>query len=177
MKLVAGHVDVTDVDELVDSLSAIAIEHDCTVQAVDARYVAGRRHLARALELADRAIERGRAIARNRGVEVLLYVAATRQIERAFETGVSEGRSPIVVLVDGDPTVSATSRSNPDACDESGAASAIEELLDPAPFDDLAGDRQLIRDWFEIGDDEIAATECSLEALVCERVALLALET
>ena len=182
MKLVAGYADVDHVDDFVDSLSAIAIEHDCTVQAVDARYVAGRTHLSRALELADRAIDRDAAIARDRGVEVLLYVTATRQIERAFEIGVSEGRSPVVVLVD-DGGASLPAESDPesssasDSSGESAAASSIEELLDPAPFDDLTGDRERIRDWFEITDEELAATECTLEELVRERVALLVLET
>lgn len=170
MKLVPGYADVEAVDDFVDSLATIAVEHDCTVQAVDARYVAGRTHLTRALELADRAIDRDVAIARDRSVELLLSVAATRQIERAFEIGVSAGQQSVVVLVD------ASSAAEDATSAEQQAATDVEALLEPAAFDDIVGDEARIREWFDIDDTEREVTTASLEALVCERVALLALE-
>ncbi len=54
-------------------------------QAVDARFVAGRDHLEVAAGLAFTADERGKRVADDPAMEVLLYAAATRQIDRAVE--------------------------------------------------------------------------------------------
>jgi len=164
MKLVDGEATVADVDEFVERLSAIGTEHGVTVQAFDARYVVGREHLERAVELADRAIDRGEAIARDRAVEILLYAAGRRQINRAIDMGVDEGTTPAVVLVDGD-----------DDTAEAAAAAALRDLL--APADTLAGfDRQRVMDFFDISETELGATDGTLADLVCERVALLVVE-
>lgn len=170
MKLVSGYAEIEAVDDFVDSLSAIAAEHDCTIQAIDARYVAGRAHLTRALELTDRAISRDVAIADDRSVELLLSIAGTRQIDRAFEVGVSTGRTPVVVVVD------ASEVDGPASQVQEQGAKAVESLLELATFDEIIADEDSLREWFEIDETELAATDASLETLVCERVALLSLE-
>ncbi|WP_323191332.1 KEOPS complex subunit Cgi121 [Halostella sp. PRR32] len=164
MELVEGRLTVDDTDALVERLGEIGDEHGCAVQAFDARYVAGRDHLKRAVELADRAIERGENVARNRGVEILLYAAGRRQINQAFEMGVSEGEQAVVVLIDGD--------------DEAGATEAATEQLDitePTAAVEHA-DEELLRDFFDVTDAERDATDADIGALVCERVALLEVE-
>ena len=83
MELLECVATVEDVDAFVGRLGAIGDDHGVTVQAFDARYVVGRTHLARAVELADRAIARGENVARDRAVEVLCYAAGRRQIDRA----------------------------------------------------------------------------------------------
>jgi KEOPS complex subunit Cgi121 len=171
MELVEGRVEVggerfPDTDAFVEALSAVGEEYDVTVQAFDARYVVSRRHLERALELADRERERGEAIARDRAVEALLYAAGRRQIDRALAMGVGEGETPVVVLVD-----------HPDGevVDERAAASAVGELLDPGETLG-AYDPGRVCEFFDIGDAERAATDADLETLVLERVALLVVE-
>ena len=72
MQVVEGTATVADVDEFVERLGAIGDEYGVAVQAFDARYVVDRAHLERAVELADRAFERGEGIARDRAVEILL---------------------------------------------------------------------------------------------------------
>ena len=101
MELVEGRATIEDVDRFVARLGAIGDKHGCAIQAFDARYIVSRGHLERALDLADRARARDEAIARERAVEILLYAAGRRQIERAIELGVSEGAQPVVVLVAG----------------------------------------------------------------------------
>jgi KEOPS complex subunit Cgi121 len=164
MELVEGTATVDDVDAFVARLGEIGDAHDVTVQAFDARYVVGQEHLERARALADRETERGEAIARDRAVEILLYAAGRRQINQAIEMGVDEGTTPAVVLVDGE-----------DAADESAAAEAVRELLDPAA---TLGefDRQRVLDFFDITETELDATDGTLADLVCERVALLVVE-
>lgn len=161
MRLVEGIATVEDVGAFVAALSDIEDGTGATVQAFDARYVVGRDHLEFALELADRERARGHAIARDRGMEVLLYAAGRRQIDRALTMGVAEGETPVVVLVDGG--------------DEDAAVDAVDELLTPA--ETLGGyDETRVCDYFEISEEERAATAASLSELVRERVALLVVE-
>jgi KEOPS complex subunit Cgi121 len=173
MELVEGVVHVgTDgershpsVGAFVEALDAVGDEYGVTLQAFDARYVVSRRHLERALEVADRERSRGAGIARDRGVEVLLYAAGRRQIDRALELGVGEGETPAVVLVAADS----------EGGDEAEAAAAVSSLLEPA---ETLGDHdeRRVREFYDVGDQELAATDAGLEALVLERVALLVVE-
>ena len=161
MEVVEGRATVDDLDAFVARLGAIGEEHDCAVQAFDARYVVDRAHLERAVELADRARARGEAIANEYAVEILLYAAGRRQINQALEMGVSTGESPVVVVVHGD--------------DETGAAAAVREEL--APADTLGNyDEERVRSFFDVGDRETAATSADLPTLVRERVALLTVD-
>ncbi|QZP36451.1 KEOPS complex subunit Cgi121 [Halobaculum magnesiiphilum] len=171
MKLVDGVTAIDDLDAFLGELTRIGEETGCTVQAFDARYVVDRAHLERALELADRAIERGENVARDRGVEVMLYAAGRRQIDRALTLGVSEGEGPVVVLVaaegeDGDDGAD-EARGN-----EAAAAAAVGDFL--APADSLGDyDEDLVREYFGIDETELGATAGSLADVVHERVALL----
>jgi len=167
VKLLEGTVEIggdrfETVESFVGTLASIGDEYDVTVQAFDARYVVSGRHLERALELADRERARGDGIVRDRGVEMTLYAAGRRQIDRALEMGVSEGESSLVVAVDGPE-------------DETAAAEAVEQLLTAEP---TLGeyDETRVRSFYDIGTAELDATDAGLEALVLERVALLVVE-
>ena len=161
MEVVEGRATVADLDAFVARLGAIGEEHGCAVQAFDARYVVDRAHLERSVELADRARSRGEAIANDHAVEILLYAAGRRQINQALEMGVATGESPVVVVVHGD--------------DEAGAAAAVREEL--APADTLGDyDEERVRSFFDVSEQETAATSADLPALVRERVALLTVD-
>ncbi|ADQ65832.1 KEOPS complex Cgi121-like subunit [Halogeometricum borinquense DSM 11551] len=161
MKFIEGVATVEDVNAFVTDVGAIADETGATVQVFDARYVVSEKHLRRAVELADRAIERGENVARDRAVEMLLYAAGRRQIDDALAMGVSEGETPVVALVDGG--------------DEAKAAAQLRDLFTERQtlgrYDD-----ERVRDFFDVTDAELAAVDGDLESLVCERVALLNVE-
>lgn len=159
MRLLEGRASIDDVDAFVARLGEIETEYGATVQAFDARYVVDRAHLERALALADRAIERGENVARERGVEILLYAAGRRQIDQALELGVNEGEIETVVLVDGDQR----------------AVEAVQTMLKPASTLG-AYDESRVRSYFDISETELAATDATLSDLVRERVALLDIE-
>ncbi len=166
MELLEGTATVDDIDAFVATLGEIGDRHSVTVQAFNARYIAGERHLERAITLADRAFERGENTARDRAVEILLYAAGRRQINQALEMGLNEGSAQqAVILVDG------TGASG----DEAGALEALSAIVEVKPTLETDEDAQL-RAFFEITDAELAATDAPLEALVCERVALLEVE-
>lgn len=160
-------VGFASVDDFVDRLSSIGECHDVAVQALDARYVADREHVAKAVTLASRARRRDAAIANDPAVEILLYAAGRRQIDRALEMGVGEGETPVVVVVAGELTAADS--------DEPTAAAAVRDLLAPTEtLDTVEPDR--LSAFFEVSRTEQTTTEASLRALVRERVALLAVE-
>ncbi|MFC7196317.1 KEOPS complex subunit Cgi121 [Halosimplex aquaticum] len=172
MELVEAVATVEDLDGFVARLGEIGDEHGVAVQAFDARYVVDRAHLERAVELADRAIDRGENVARERSVEILLYAAGTRQIDRALAIGVSEGECPAVVLVDagdGDGTGA-----------EGDAAAAVRDVEGSATLEPTATlgefDPDRVREFFDVGDAELGAVEGTLADVVRERVALLDVE-
>jgi KEOPS complex subunit Cgi121 len=172
MKLVTGRTEIEDLDAFVGDLGAIGDEFDCAVQAFDADYVLGEAHLRTAVERADRAFERGENVARERAVEVLLYAAGRRQIDRALRMGVGEGETDVVVVVHSP---------NGDAECERHAAEAVGDLLEltSTDTDPLAADRidaEEVRDFFDVSDAELDATDATLADLVRERVALLDVE-
>ncbi|NHN46165.1 KEOPS complex component [Halostella sp. JP-L12] len=169
MELVEGTLTVADTDALVERLGEIGDEHGCSVQAFDARYVAGREHLERAVALADRAIDRGENVARDRAVEILLYAAGRRQINQALEMGVGEGEGAAVVLVDAGGA----------GGDEASAVEAVRAALDLEPTPTVGvehADEERLQAFFDVTDAERAATDATLADLVCERVALLDVE-
>jgi KEOPS complex subunit Cgi121 len=164
MEIVEGTAEIADVDGFLDDVDEIATTHGVTVQAFDGRYVVGRDHVEQAVRLAERAGGRGERIARDEGVEMLLYAAGRRQINEALTMGVSEGECPVVAVVVGDGPES-----------ESGAAAALADRLEPADTLD-AYDEQHVCEFFEISDREREATDGDLTDIVCERVALLVVE-
>lgn len=100
----------SDPEELVEGVQALGEDVqgvgspggrgvDVTVQAVDARFVAGREHLEAAAERAASAEERCVRVADSLAVEVLLYAAATRQISKAIDRLGVRGDTEAVGLV------------------------------------------------------------------------------
>ena len=174
MRVVEGQARIEDLDDFLDRLGEIGHEFDCAIQAFDADYVVGGDHLRAAVERADRAFERDENVARERAVEILLYAAGRRQINRALRMGVGEGESDVVVVVHSPEDDSESARE---------AAEAVRDLLDSA---DGVGttetasadriDREAVLDFFDVREAELAATDAELADLVRERVALLDVE-
>jgi KEOPS complex subunit Cgi121 len=164
MEVVEGRADVDDVGEFVAELGRIGEHHGVTVQVFDARYVVDREHLERAVELAERARGRGETIADDFGVEILLFAAGRRQINRALEMGVSEGTCPVVAVVVGE-----------NEGDERAAAADLGERLTDEPTLG-AYDTERVRAFFDVTDTELDATDGTLADAVRERVALLPVE-
>jgi KEOPS complex subunit Cgi121 len=174
MEVVEGTADIDDVGAFVETLGAIGDRHGVTVQAFDARYVADRAHLELAVDLATRAHARGDAIADDFGVEILLYAAGRRQINRALTMGVSEGFCPVVAAVVGPERCNSHVGKN-GAGDIDAAAAEVRDRL--APASTLGEyDEDCVRSFFDVTDTELAATAGGLPDAVRERVALLPVE-
>ncbi|NHN60680.1 MULTISPECIES: KEOPS complex subunit Cgi121 [Halorussus] len=181
MRVVGGRAAVPDLDDFLADLGAVGDEFDCAVQAFDADYVLGRDHLRAAVERADRAFERGENVARERPVEILLYAAGRRQINRALRMGVAEGESDVVVVVHSPAGDAAAERAAAEkVCDLLGGGASSSGPADAeADPDQLAADRidrEAVATFFDVSEAELAATDATLADLVRERVALLDVE-
>ena len=185
-RLIRGTASIDDLDEFLARLDQIADETGAVVQAFDAKLVVSAAHLSEAIRLAARSIARGEAVARDPAVEILLYAAGRRQIDRAFELGVSEGEQDTVVIAADFGAVPGAGRR---AADLDAAAQALAETLhsvdgeplspDGAVVDDDTAfdyDEDRVREFYRIADRELAATAGDLAAIVRERVALLDVE-
>jgi KEOPS complex subunit Cgi121 len=197
MELVEGVAEIENVDRLIERLGEIGATHGCVITAFDARYLVGRTHVEQAVELAKRAVRRGENVADDCAIEVLLYAAGRRQIDRAIEIGVPAGEEPVVVCVehgeDGDWSERANAGdagsedsdggNDGDGGDierrERAAAEAVRGALGPE-FEPTAVlgayDEALVREFYAISEAELRATDVGITALVGERVALLDVE-
>ncbi|WP_280588042.1 KEOPS complex subunit Cgi121 [Halorubrum sp. Boch-26] len=171
-RLVRGTVAIDDLDAFLSRLADISAETGAVVQAFDADLVVSDAHLGAATRLAARAIARGEAVARDPGVEILLYAAGRRQIDRALTLGVSEGEQRAVVLVADFGGVDGADRP---AADLDAAVASVEELTTPAA-DATGFDTGKVREFYGVADRELAATAGGLADIVRERVALLDVE-
>ncbi|EMA40846.1 KEOPS complex subunit Cgi121 [Halobiforma nitratireducens] len=169
MELLECSVTIDDLDSFVAALGEIGDRHAVTIQAFDADYLADRAHLERAVEFADRAIERGENVARDRAVEILLYAAGRRQIDRALEMGVDDSEQDAVVLVDAEDGDRDAEREALEAVAE------LEAVRERTPTLESTDATRLCA-FFDITDAERNATDASLGDLVRERVALLEVE-
>ena len=174
MRCITGKVRISDVDDFLAILKAIAHRYSVAIQAMDAELIAGEAHIKSAVQKALRAIRQGNSITSDLSMEVLLYAAGRRQIERALAMGVSAGddKKIVIVIIDVD---------NKDK-DLDAIAGEIKQRigLTEHPMEDLELEtereekREKLMRFFNITDDEIEAVgERKLKMLVLERVALL----
>ncbi|MFC5277426.1 KEOPS complex subunit Cgi121 [Halorubrum rubrum] len=179
-RLVEGVLVVDDLDAFLADLEAIREETGAVVQAFDADRVVDAAHLRLATRLAARSIARGEAVARDPAVEILVYAAGRRQIDRALDLGVSPGerRAALVVADFGD--VTGADGEDDDAhppADLESAVASVEDLLSAGPEPTLgAFDEEAVRDYYGVTDRELDATVGDLPDVVRERVALLDVE-
>jgi len=176
-KLIVGKVGISNVDDFLSSLKNIARKYDVTIQAMDAELIAGGEHIISAVKKAIRATERKRSIASDLGLEILLYAAGKRQIERALAMGVSvsEGEKRVAIVI-----VDASASGEKDL---EGVAEEVKRKigLQEEPISELEleleykGDKKEgIMKFFDITEAELKAVgEPKLKMLVLERVAML----
>ncbi len=160
-EIIGGIVDIGDVADFIKMLNEVAKKHHVVVQALDANRIASREHLLLAVEKAKRAMREGRNIAKELGIEILLYASGKRQIEQAMSMGVHSGKNYVAIVIIGDDTT--------------GASSELKAIIQESPV--LAytksKKRKLVKA-FDITEAEISAVgDDKIPELVLERVALL----
>jgi KEOPS complex subunit Cgi121 len=171
--IVAGNLNISNIDGFLSILKAIAHTHRVTIQALDADLLAGEEHLRSAVKKALRAMRRKRTITSDLGMEILLYASGKRQIERALEMGVRAGEQKVVVVM-----VDETGEKDLEVvAEEVRITTGMAEISLQDWGSDLEHDahkRERIKDFFTITGDELNAVgEQKLKMLVLERVALV----
>ncbi len=92
MLILQGTVEVEDVSGFLSKYGECAA-------FLNADYIADLAHAELAARKAIRAWREGRNVAKTLSVEIMLYAAATRQINRAMAVGLRQGRNRVVVVV------------------------------------------------------------------------------
>jgi KEOPS complex subunit Cgi121 len=160
MELIRGHLSVDDVDATLETMAAIAERTGATVQLVDARYVVDETQVALAVELATAAMAEDRQIADAPAIELLVYLAGTRQIDRALQLSLDPAVETYLAVISGGDG-------------ETARAAVTSELFDAVEPVQFTPDVQLVRRWYDIGDPELAVTDGDIEGIVRERVAMM----
>jgi len=149
---------------IVATLRALAKESPALVALLDARAVAGERHLLSAWAHLGRARSRGESRLRDRGAEFALYVAGDDQLPRALaKVGVSDATEKFVLVAER-------------PLDPAELLARFELVPDPNAYPRPVDEALLER--LGIGEAErCAVPPTAWEGLVLERVALLDLTT
>ncbi len=147
------------VDSVADFLKKIDLK-GCSVTFLDADYVVDREHAEFAARKALKSWTEGRNVARTLAMEVLLYAAATRQISKATEMGLKEGKNRVVVVIIGDKSCVEELKKRIDFVEEK-----VLELTDEKI--------KRLTEFFEISKDEIEIVGLEkIPLLVRERISL-----
>ncbi len=181
-RCITGEVRIPDVNAFLAILKDIADRYEVAIQAMDADLVAGEAHIKSAVQKALRAIHQGTSITNDLSMEVLLYAAGRRQIDKALRMGVSEGDNKRVAIVIIEKDRSRSKGRSKGRNLDSAIASEIKYRLglDEHPLESLdlslkyKDKRKRLMQFFGITDAEIKAVGANkLPMLVLERVALL----
>ncbi|MCD6457183.1 MAG: hypothetical protein J7K81_10430 [Methanophagales archaeon] len=176
-KIIAGKVRVSNVDDFLAVLKTIAHKYDVTIQAMNAELIAGEEHIKSAVKKALRAVGRNRNITNDPGLEILLYAAGRRQIERALAMGVSvsEGEKRVAIVI-----VDASARAQRGKDLEVVAEEVKRKIgIQEEPISELElkyneDKKKEMKKFFDITEAELKAVgEKKLKMLVLERVAML----
>ncbi len=164
--IVGGHADIKDVKAFIGRLSAIGRECGVTVQALNADLVAGRGHIEFAADKAVEAFRRKTNLARDLGMEIMLYLRGRRQIEKALEMGVRPGKNNVAIVIVGEDP----------GCAEGKARALLDEADDSVVGYSHEKDEALMR-LYDITPAEIEVVgEERIPLLARERSALLEFE-
>jgi Uncharacterized conserved protein len=160
MQLIRGRRTVDAVDATLGAMAAIADRTGALVQLVDARYVVDREQVALAVELATAAIAADRQIAEEPQIELLVYLAGTRQIDRALQLSLDPAVETYLAVVSGGDGEA--------ACEA--VTTRLFDAVEPLQF---TPEVSLVRAWYDIEDAEWGVTDGDLGGIVRERVAMV----
>lgn len=166
IQTICGTVNIPNLSNFLKTVGDIASKHEVIIQGLNSDFIAGEKHLRLALKKALLAVESGRNIAKDPGIEIMRYAAGERQIERSFSIGLHEGENNAVFVLFGEVEGLVA------------AISSIRGLIKERTCSEMLSyfesKKQGILALFGITDAEIEASgEEYIPELVIERVALV----
>jgi KEOPS complex subunit Cgi121 len=91
---------IKNVESFVEQLLVFSTQEHLVIQAFDASVIYGKDHLISATIHAKRAFQQGTNATNNLALEILLYAAGERQIQKAIKKiGVKKGQKQIIFLI------------------------------------------------------------------------------
>ncbi len=156
--------EINDINEIMGYIRDISSEcntGECVIQLLQARGIAGEKHILQATLQAIKAFERSNNTAKDLGLEICVRASAQRQISRALKIlGIGKGKMNIcMVAVD---------------CDEN-IQNQVEKVLGRRHDEVLQADVGALQELYEISPQEIKSAG-NIERVMVERTALLNLE-
>ncbi|HVQ01094.1 MAG TPA: KEOPS complex subunit Cgi121 [Candidatus Thermoplasmatota archaeon] len=98
--VVGARGTISDIDEFLQKLSQFATKEQISIQALNADAVYGAQHLISAAEHALRSFAQGTNATNTLPLEIMLYAAGERQIQKAIKKmGVKTGRQAIAFVI------------------------------------------------------------------------------
>jgi KEOPS complex subunit Cgi121 len=160
---------IKDIESFVQQLNEFSFQEQLVIQAFDAKGIYGKDHVVSAVNHAKRAFQQGMNATNTLALEILLYAAGERQIQKAIKKmGIKKGKQGIVFLL----TDSANHIKNPNVDD-----AVIRRLLKTfhLTLDEnvIKGDRGTLKR-FGITDEELSTIpEEKYGDLILEKVAMV----
>jgi KEOPS complex subunit Cgi121 len=160
---------IRNIDSFVENLLLFSKKENLVIQAFDATVIYGKDHLISATTHARRAFEQGRNATNSFALEILLYAAGERQIQKAIrKIGIKKGEQAIAFVISNDMTLKPESHIE---------KTVIKKLLMAflLTSDDtvLEGDKTTLKK-FGITEKEISTVpESNYGDLILEKVALV----
>jgi KEOPS complex subunit Cgi121 len=160
---------INDIDSFVERLVLFSKKENLVIQVFDATVIYGKGHLISATTHAQRAFEQERNATNSLALEILLYAAGERQIQKAIQKiGVKKGKQEIAFVITNDVTLKTKSHVE---------KAMINKLLGTFHLtsDDtvLEGNRSTLKR-FGITEQEISTVpESNYGDLILEKVALV----
>lgn len=153
--------DTSKIMKFIRDISRECNSGNCIIQLLNARGIAGEKHILQATVQAIKAFERNNNAAKDMGLEICVRASSQRQISQALKIlGIGNGKMDIcMVAVD---------------CDEN-IQNQVEEVLGKQHDEVLLADVDALQELYEISPQEITSAG-SIERIMVERTALLNLE-
>ncbi|EKQ55638.1 MAG: hypothetical protein B655_0136 [Methanobacterium sp. Maddingley MBC34] len=153
--------DTSKIMKCIRDISGECNSGNCIIQLLNARGIAGEKHILQATVQAIKAFERNNNAAKDMGLEICVRASSQRQISQALKIlGIGNGKMDIcMVAVD---------------CDEN-IQNQVEEVLGKQHDEVLLADVDALQELYEISPQEITSAG-SIERIMVERTALLNLE-
>ena len=163
-EILAGTISVDDTQCFLNAVNKVSADSGAIIQAINAENIAGKEHVDYAVKKAIKSFENGKNIAKDLGLEILLYVSARRHIQKALAMGVREGAMNVLFIVIGEEV------------EAKKALAALSKMIElrPEVIDYTESKRSRIMKAFDITDKEVNAAGGpeKIPKLVLERVAL-----
>jgi len=163
-EILAGKIKIEDTKSFLSTVNEISTNFGVIIQAINAEKIVGKEHIDYAVKKAIKSFENGRNIAKNLGLEILLYMSARRHIQKALAMGIREGAMNVLFVITGE------------GVQVKKALGTLSEMMEVRPevIEYNESKRSRIMKAFDITDKEVDAAGGpeKIPKLVLERVAL-----